>query len=321
MQSINASTAVQGLLPISDDGLDAQQLAHTFNLTHAELDAQLTASDAVQIEINPGTGRSATRFVDKDQWPLIEAAVIQSLTNAHEEQPDSLGLAGHEVVKRAQAQCGASRALVNGALSVAIAQGLVKRNGQFLHLAAHRPVLSEQLRKQWEPIAPHLSPTTLRPMVVSELAKILEMDKSALQTVLLEAAERGLISRFAPNRFFHPEAIIRLALIVESLAAENADGFDARQFRDASQIGRNLSIEVLEYFDTQRLTRRVGDKLVSCSPCRYQSLRNSRNFKNTSRGSGLSDKSENRSRRAAITDGLVRRKNVLTSRSVANVET
>ena len=262
LRKTKAATAIHDLLPVSTDGLDPRQVADSFNLSPAELAAQLEASDAVQVEINVGTSRSTARYVDPVQWAGAESAIIQTLTQAHQQNPDMLGLAQHDVIKQAQALCATSRTLVNAALSAAVSQGLVKRNNQYLHLTDHRPVLSEQLRKQWEPIAPHLSPTTLRPMVVSELAKTLEIDKSALQTVLLEAAERGLISRFAANRFFHPEALIRLAHIVETLGNENPDGFDARQFRDASQIGRNLSIEVLEYFDTQRLTRRIGDKRV-----------------------------------------------------------
>jgi selenocysteine-specific elongation factor len=35
--------------------------------------------------------------------------------------------------------------------------------------------------------------------------------------------------------------------------------FDARAFRDASGIGRNVAIQVLEFFDDLGLTRREGD--------------------------------------------------------------
>jgi selenocysteine-specific elongation factor len=32
-----------------------------------------------------------------------------------------------------------------------------------------------------------------------------------------------------------------------------------KQYRDQTGIGRNLSIEILEYFDRQGVTRRIGD--------------------------------------------------------------
>ena len=35
--------------------------------------------------------------------------------------------------------------------------------------------------------------------------------------------------------------------------------FTVRQFRDASGVGRNVVIEVLEYFDSRGFTQRIGD--------------------------------------------------------------
>ena len=46
--------------------------------------------------------------------------------------------------------------------------------------------------------------------------------------------------------------------IAERLANKAADGlFSAADFRDATDIGRNVSIQVLEYFDRAGLTQRV----------------------------------------------------------------
>ena len=52
---------------------------------------------------------------------------------------------------------------------------------------------------------------------------------------------------------------------LEEIAAEEAGAsgaITAAGFRDRSQIGRNLAIEVLEYFDRIKFTRRAGDKHV-----------------------------------------------------------
>jgi hypothetical protein len=42
--------------------------------------------------------------------------------------------------------------------------------------------------------------------------------------------------------------------------------FTAAQFRNATTLGRNLSIEVLEYFDRMRFTRRVGEARMVVGP-------------------------------------------------------
>ena len=52
-----------------------------------------------------------------------------------------------------------------------------------------------------------------------------------------------------------------LAQIAERVAAKSADSmFDAKNYRDATTIGRNVAIEVLEFFDKQKFCKRVGDK-------------------------------------------------------------
>ena len=67
----------------------------------------------------------------------------------------------------------------------------------------------------------------------------------------------------AENRFYHPAALRRLAEVAERLAADEEGGrFDAKSFRDASGIGRNLTIQILEFFDGAGLTRRIGDARI-----------------------------------------------------------
>ena len=69
-----------------------------------------------------------------------------------------------------------------------------------------------------------------------------------------------------------------LAEIARATAEQSGDGmFDARAFRDASGIGRNMTIEVLEYFDRLGLTVRRGDRrLIRPAAPPAQSSRNAR---------------------------------------------
>jgi selenocysteine-specific elongation factor len=68
----------------------------------------------------------------------------------------------------------------------------------------------------------------------------------------------GLLVRPVKNRFFLPEAIPELKDAMAS-AADDKQQFTVQQYRDQTGIGRNLSIEILEYFDRQGVTRRIGD--------------------------------------------------------------
>jgi selenocysteine-specific elongation factor len=71
----------------------------------------------------------------------------------------------------------------------------------------------------------------------------------------------GRLLRVAENRFFLPATVAALAQVAASLAADADDGtFTAAAFKDRSGIGRNLTIEVLEFLDKIGVSRRLGDR-------------------------------------------------------------
>ncbi len=100
----------------------------------------------------------------------------------------------------------------------------------------------------------------LRPPAVQELARELDLPLREVERFLQRAARLGLVVRVAGNRFFPPEVLRRLGEHAELLAASAEDGmFSAATFRDRTGIGRNLTIEVVEFFDRVGFTRRNGN--------------------------------------------------------------
>ncbi|MDQ2801131.1 MAG: SelB C-terminal domain-containing protein, partial [Pseudomonadota bacterium] len=62
------------------------------------------------------------------------------------------------------------------------------------------------------------------------------------------------------NRVFLPRTIEALADIAAELAAACEErAFTAAEFNRQSGIGRNLTIQVLEYLDGAGVTRRLGE--------------------------------------------------------------
>lgn len=71
-------------------------------------------------------------------------------------------------------------------------------------------------------------------------------------------AQVGYLVRPVQNRFLLPRALDELKAILLDSVDEN-DSITVKHYRDATGIGRNLSIEILEYFDRQGITQRQGD--------------------------------------------------------------
>jgi selenocysteine-specific elongation factor len=70
----------------------------------------------------------------------------------------------------------------------------------------------------------------------------------------------GLLVRVTEQRFFLPGGLRHYAKFAEEIAAANGGVVTAAKLRDRAGLGRGLAIEVLEYFDRIKFTRRIGDE-------------------------------------------------------------
>ena len=150
--------------------------------------------------------------------------------------------------------------LLEAILQGMIERGLVIRQARALSLPDHRPVLAPADRTLWETLQPRLVAAGTRPPRVRELAQDLAMEPAEVEQCLVRLERFGLLVRVAPNRFFLPATVVELGELAASLAADQETaGFTAGMFNQASGIGRNLTIQVLEYLDRIGVTQRAGE--------------------------------------------------------------
>ena len=96
-----------------------------------------------------------------------------------------------------------------------------------------------------------------------EIAAALALEPQAVERFLHRAERLGRVAKVADNRFFLPETLVRLAEIGRELAEASSEGtFTAATFKDRSGVGRNLTIQILEYLDKMGATRREGEARI-----------------------------------------------------------
>ncbi|MCC5885384.1 MAG: selenocysteine-specific translation elongation factor [Gammaproteobacteria bacterium] len=231
--------------------LDAAALAWKLNSDPADLAAAVP--DAV-IDRQAGF-----RLRDAGAWGNLKEQIRSQLARFHAAQPQLAGLGVDEVAAVLDSKPAAD--VLRAALRDAIRDGSIARSATRFHLPDHRPRLDPKDAARWQRIAPHLKQQPRQPPVVHDLARTLDMDPGELDSLLGRITFSGGLIRVARNRFLLPEAVIELAAVAASLGHSSDSGsFDARTFRDAAGIGRNLAIDLLEYFDRMGLTRRFGDQ-------------------------------------------------------------
>ncbi len=97
--------------------------------------------------------------------------------------------------------------------------------------------------------------------VLHQIAKRLQWEPAGLLALLVRAAAVGLVIRISRNRFLLPETVLHLARAAEVAAADDfgdSGEISIAGFREQAKVGRNLAVEVLEFLDRRRLTRRDG---------------------------------------------------------------
>ena len=188
-------------------------------------------------------------------------SIVAALTEWHRAQPDALGAPRGALFARLRGA--APEVALDAALAALIAAGQVARDGAILRLPGHEARLTREDERLWERVRPLLAAAELRPPLVRELAAALGLEPEKLTRFLKRVERFGRVAPVAANRVFLPETIARLADLAAALAEEAPErSFTASGFKDRSGIGRNLTIEVLEYLDAIGVTRRVGDTRV-----------------------------------------------------------
>jgi selenocysteine-specific elongation factor len=250
----NAVAAFTRLLAASARGFDFGTFAQSWNITEPECDA-LAAAHPVEV-CHDGDARIAMRV---DHWKALCDQIVEVLGAHHAKHPDLLGLNDqglHAVIRPS-----IEKSLLRQAVAELRAAGTVSRQGTIVHLAGHRvqPTLAELAL--WQRVAPLLEGGGVRPPRVRELAEQTGVALDPLESFLARAEQLGWVHRVASNRFFLPRTLDELERIVETLAVECPDGtFAAADFNRVSGIGRNLTIQVLEYLDRIGITQRHGDR-------------------------------------------------------------
>lgn len=247
-------TEAMTALLAADGWVDLGALALARNLAPATL---TEAASALPARLVGGAARPI--LLADDTARGIATRITERLATWHRDHPDLPGPAKATLLS-GLAMLPAE--VIETVLRDLLARGAIVSRTRALALPEHQPTLTPADAAAWGQIESVLRAPDLRPPRVRELAVTLGLDPVATEQLLVRLERFGLILRVAPNRFFLPETVAALGVIAETMAreaeAEGTDGFNAGAYSQRSGIGRNLTIQVLEFLDRAGLTRRNG---------------------------------------------------------------
>ncbi len=243
LDAYGRATPADSLTALLKAGIvDVAAFARVWHLDDARLEALTKASGAL---------RHKHMAFTTDYWSDLGDAAVSRCETHQAQEPASPGL-------RENAFKDLPLALRQGVLNFLVQQERLENLAGHFRLPNHEATLPEALAAAWARLKVDLdhkqAPST------GDLAKSWQVPQADLERDLKALTKRGLVTHIANHRYYLPSQLEQLVQDVKDVAGGGS--FNVRQFRDATGMGRNVAIEVLEYFDSRGFTRRQDNERV-----------------------------------------------------------
>ena len=214
----------------------------------------------------PGSGRASAGgsggagdgdqrgYLTQSDWADIEGRMQDVLADFHAREPLRAGMAREEL--RTRVFPGWDSRWFALAMSRAAADGTVREQGALAALPSHQVTLSPE-QQAWA----HRIEDAFASSLMSPPERPDAMAGGAPQAVLNYLIDAGVVMRVGPELLFHSDAIARALEIARELGRDGR-AFTAAEFRDSCGNTRKYAVALLEYMDSSRITRRIGDERV-----------------------------------------------------------
>jgi len=255
----DGAAALADLLDRAEAGVPLAAFAANRNLGKDESARLFAAVPMVTIATGAGPiGFSPAR------WGALRSSVLAVLADWHRQSPGILGPPADRLLLGTPHRMAREKLL---AIASELArEGAIIKTGMGVRLPSHKPSLGTADEALWRKIKPLIHAGGWRPPSVSEISYASGAGVKAIEVTLGRAALCGRVVRVSQRHYFLPASVLALAEVVQALARQSNSGkVSAAALRDQAGIGRNLSVDLLEFFDRVKFTRRVGDaRIVNC---------------------------------------------------------
>lgn len=195
-------------------------------------------------------------LISAAQWGNLCNDMVQAVDAYHAEYPSDIGISLAALHRRVGPKLTAPQ--FRNVVKSAEDAGTLKIIGGHVTSPDFQAALSNEEAALWQRLKPLLATEGSAPPRVLELADSLSEPSETILRTLISATRLDLLHPVAKNRFFLASSLHILA----QRATELGDHFTAAAFRDATGLGRNVTIEVLEYFDLLGFTHREGNARI-----------------------------------------------------------
>jgi selenocysteine-specific elongation factor len=196
------------------------------------------------------------RYVLPDTALSLEEEIRRHLQAYHQQHPLKPGLSKEELRRRLPEQMEVR--LFNELLGRLGRQKQVVVDKDLVRLAGHRVQLAGDQQETSRRLEALYRQGQLSPPTLKDLEAALKLPLSQLQPLLRVLVNQGSLVKATDDLYFHTEAMAKLKADLVDFLKKNGE-ITTPQFKNLTQTSRKFTIPLLEYFDSNRVTVRVGE--------------------------------------------------------------
>ncbi|MES3022842.1 MAG: selenocysteine-specific translation elongation factor [Pseudomonadota bacterium] len=232
--------------------IDLEHFEVAYNLTRSRAGRLCEAAQLVTL------GRDTRTAVTLARYYALRANLLGALAAFHKRQPQA---PGQEVDKLRQLLAPDLEANAFATILGSLAdERKVEHSAAIVRMPGHVATANDADDQLWQRVLPAIETGGYLAPSVPQLAERLHVREAVIKDFLHRKARSGDVMKVTPDRYFLRSRLADLAAAAKATALAQPDHrFTAAHFRDASGIGRNHVIEVLEFFDVLGITRRFGN--------------------------------------------------------------
>jgi selenocysteine-specific elongation factor len=224
------------------------------NLSGKQLDKYLQSLLSKHLLIQ--TDKENKRYIHQNTSDTFTAKVSELLTQYHAKHPLKDGMPKGELYSKFPPVM--SDKLFNHLLNGMIKSQEIVVSENNIRLAAHTVILKEDQSDIKKKIIETYLNSGIQPPYFKELSGTLNIDPKESKNVLMLLVKEGIIIKAKEELFFHMEVIADLKNRLVDFLKKHRE-ISTPQFKEMTGASRKYTIPLLEYFDDENITIRVGD--------------------------------------------------------------
>ena len=201
--------------------------------------------------------RERKTYIHREFYDLARKEILDTLEAYHRNNPLKAGLSKEEL--RSRTEGARNQKLFNYLIGHLVQEDLVAREQEVLHLAEHKVTLGQDQEKVREEIESIYREGGLQPPYFKELAD--QFPERTARDVLQLMTQEGVLVKVKEDLYFHRKAVAGLRERLVAFLKEHGE-ITTPQFKEMTGASRKYAIPLIEHFDLNQVTVRVGDNRV-----------------------------------------------------------